>query len=703
MAQGALTTEMAALGVQLPFYVQAIDQATGQLLVYPNNQQPVLIESWQDILGMNDCALHALFRLDPRLQAAYHNRAADPRAWQGSLWTLAGQLARTRDAANGRSIQYGTIDIEHLGAVMQLRGLTYVDPTQVQLADVATADILHNAWQNGQSALLAIGPGQGAWIAGNHIAPNHYVLLERTEAGWALSDPNPGGAVARRIAVTAQEVAAGLAGTQTQLALVSAIGAPAQAPTLDMGLDFEFLQRNGFLQPQNQAFLTDLLGPAAAPAPAVPGMPPAKPASYLGDAAPGPMESLQSWRHPDVVVAPADETVTHVILQLQNDDAVFEAASRLHGKHAGAARWLQVDLRGETPAVHELGSPRLAGGEPMVLEDEGYSDPDLAAALGALSIAATEASPPAFEDEGIRMGPEDADTTPRRAGLNPAVKLLLVGHGADETAAVGFAGQPADVLAAKLVALLASLNVTPTQVNLVGCGARAEDNAAPNDIASYAELCAAELKRRGMPLPVIGYAGWLTVDETGRKVVAAQPDAALLPASSAKDRVEPGSDIFEKTGQTDIPTANRLRQALLPRALDRQAPAFLQTVLSSSPPAPAAGTQRLYFLEACQDGALFAGEKDGRGYLVYATKAALQQADLHMQRSGSGNDSYLQRGAMVTYTPGPLALVAPSVSSLQSHGQGNAQTAPLQPGLPHNQPSGNPQQLGHSTKKGRGM
>jgi hypothetical protein len=621
MAQGALTAEMAALGVQLPFYVQAINQATGQPLVDPANQQPVLIENWQDVGGFNDCALHVLFRLDPHLRTTYDNRAADPLAWQRSLWTLAGQLARTRDAAAGRTIQYGTIDIEQLRDVMQLRGLTYLDPEQVQLGNVSTDELLGNAWQNNQSALLAIGPG-GATIADHHIAPNHYVLLERTDAGWALSDPNPnpGGAGARIIPVTGQEVAAGLASAQTQIALVSNTGLPAQAPELDQGLDFEFFQQNPAARRAVLFLAADMPPPlAVAPADYEANSTSAsssnldKPMGYLRDAAPMSGASLETWRRPaEPIPAPTANEITHVILQLEDDDIVIEAASNLHGKHPDAARWLQADLAGGTVKAREMGSP---------------------------SSAADAAN----------------------------MKLLVVGHSRADgagtaTAGDAFAGQPANILAQKLISLLKQLDLHPTQINLVGCRTSAKIDNAETNIISYAERFAAALQRQEMPLPVVGYDGWLKVDEDGRKwIKAGEPDTELQPADSAKTRFKPGGAIFVKLLGQDIATANRLRKELVDPKLDRQAPAFLQTVLAAASHVQILEKQTLYFLEKCRTDSdaifIFAGQKNGNGYLVLAAEATLGQAGF--------DSATLQRGDKVSYQPGQAAAMVNPTAPLQ--------------------------------------
>jgi hypothetical protein len=81
--------------------------------------------------------------------------------------------------------------------------------------------------------------------------------------------------------------------------------------------------------------------------------------------------------------------------------------------------------------------------------------------------------------------------------------------------------------------------------------------------------------------------------------------------------------------------------------------------LAAAAQPPAEKNQTLYFLERCQDGALFAGDNAGSGYLVHATEAELQTSGL--------DSKTLQRGERLSYTPARLVPAAPLPPSSESH------------------------------------
>jgi hypothetical protein len=658
-SQGQFTEEMARLGVQLPFYGSTPGPgADGQYS-----------ETWKGVSGWHDCAVQFLLRGDPRIQRAYAERETTPEAWDACVWTIAGLLARTRSPGDGRFISFSGIHQNHAEALHAALGFTLEDPAPRVIAGEPLEQTLEASRDRGQSVMVVTGP-DAIWLANRQIGPWHIVRMSPTATGWNLSDPNgaPDAPDDRRrmtiTPMTTAQAAAGIMGALIGVSLISAEQLPAQLPSLDPVLDAEFLVHNPAAQRALRvlpalapplAFSQHISG-ASAPRAAASAPPPVneagdvgvqenvlpeinwdlsplreearvfeapewddleglrrddagdgltgdrpsadpfafpqnssgasapasqKPTNYLGGSAPGESIPLAAWRRP-AAPPPSGELPTRVVVQLE--DAVYDAALSLYQKHPERTRWLQADLTGETAVAREVGM--------------------LSAAIGTATV-----------------------------------KALLVGHGR-ETA---FGGCAPERLARQAVTLLAQENLRSAQFNLVGCdtGPRAE-----GQIASLAERFAGALPPSAAA-PVVGYGGWLMVDEEGHKRVLID-DGAPQPAALTKTFFEAPAGGFVKTDRQDPAKANRLRKELLPRELDRHNPS-LADELAKLPQAKALESKdrfdQLYFLEICEPSGvvIFAGETDGKRFLVYAPTAALRQLSVDVQA--------LQRGDMLERQP----------------------------------------------------
>jgi len=597
MAQVNLTAEMARLGIQLPFYVQAIDPQTRQPLVAPATGQPVMEERWRNVVGFNSCALTMLLRRDHRLQTALNNREPHPAIWENALRTLAGQLARLRNSATYgfTPITYNGIENHHLHSLALERGLQLGNSNPLGNHD-ANGPFLETAHASSQ-ALEIETTAVRITMGGMLRAPNHFMLLEPMAAAnqWGLFDPLQQRADGHPylMPLTTAQVRAALVHDNALVTATSNVQVPQQEPGLDAIFDADFLAHNP------NAWSAVIAQQAANPlvfrggyhgGPSRP-LSDNKPNGYLRAAVPVSHAPVENW--PPLAKVPAAlgaEAITHIVMQLENDSTVLDAASNLYQKHADTARLLQANPADGT--TKEISPPTAAA----TAED---------------------------------------------------LKVLVVGHsrveGADNSTTETFAGQTADSLAAMLAPRLQEWK--PAQVNVVGCKTR-----------TYIIRFAAALRHHGIMVPVVGYDGWLKVEDDGHKRITTN-ETAPQPANGHRICIEPAHAIFEKIPEKDVLTANQLRKQLLDLTRNRQDPSFLKTTLAEASQPHVQGTQSLYFLDPFQNGAVFAGQKDGKGYLVYATETELLLSGI--------NAATLQRGDKVAHTPGRPVL-APNVPLRQN-------------------------------------